>query len=121
MHKLWNLLLVKASLFGYNTIDMQKAIIKVQGSQYLVGKDQKILVDKLKDPKKIDFQVILVTDGERTEIGTPYIEKHNVQLSVLDEEVQGDKIYVQTYKAKSRYRRKIGFRPKYSQLLVKKV
>ncbi len=79
-----------------------------------------ILVGKLGDEKP-EAEVLLLVDGEKTKIGKPILKNVKVKLKVLEKEVKGKKLHVQTFKAKSRYRRKIGFRPIFTKLLVEKI
>ncbi len=56
---------------------MMKAVIETGSKQYLVTEGQSILVELLKDTgKTVDFQPLLVVDGENVMIGQPYLEKH---------------------------------------------
>ncbi|MBU0570160.1 50S ribosomal protein L21 [Patescibacteria group bacterium] len=96
------------------------AVIKIQGSQYKVAEGEEILVDKLGD-KKPEADVLLVCDGGKVKIGKPKVEDAKVKFKVITEEEKGKKLTIQKYKAKSRYRKKHGFRPKYTRLLVEKI
>jgi len=96
------------------------AVIKIKGTQYRVAEGDEILVDKLGKDKP-EARVLLVVDGEKVSVGKPEVKGADVKLKVLEEEIKGKKITVQTYKAKSRYRRKLGFRPRYTKLLVEKI
>ena len=99
---------------------MKYAVVKINGTQYRVNEGEKILVDKLGD-KKPEADVLLVVDGEKVKIGKPIVEKVKVKLKVITEEEKGKKLTIQKFKAKSRYRRKYGFRPRYTRLLVEKI
>lgn len=93
-------------------------VIHIAGSQYIIKEKDEILVNKLSvEP---EARVLLFADGDTVTVGTPIVDKVKVSLKVLGEE-KGEKLYVQKYKAKSRYRRKIGFRPQYTRLLVEKI
>ncbi|KKP46774.1 MAG: 50S ribosomal protein L21 [Candidatus Woesebacteria bacterium GW2011_GWA1_33_30] len=97
------------------------AVIRIGGKQYRVFEGEEILVDKLFDVKKISLDVLLFVDGERVEIGTPVLEKAKVTVKVITDIEKGVKIDIFKYKAKSRERRHVGFRPKYTRLLVQKI
>jgi len=96
------------------------AVIEIKGTQYRVAEGDEILVDKLGKDKP-DARVLLIVDGKKVTVGKPEVKGAKVSLKVIEEELKGKKVTVQTFKAKSRYRRKIGFRPKYSKLLVEKI
>lgn len=96
------------------------AVIRIKGNQYKVEESQELLVDKIgKDGPKAE--VLLVADNGKVKVGKPTVAGASVELSVVDKEVKGDKITVLTYKAKSRYRRKKGFRPRYSRIVIGKI
>jgi len=97
---------------------MQKyAVIKVNGSQYRVSEGDELLVDR---SKKVEPEVLLIVDGGDIKIGKPFIKEGKIKVSVLGDE-KGDKIVVQKYKAKSRYRKKIGFRASYTKIKIDKI
>jgi len=90
------------------------AIIKTGGKQYKVKEGDKIDIEKLegKEGKKIEFKdVLLVADenGKEVEIGNPTLKGKKVS-GTIDKQFRDDKITVIKYKAKSRYRRKLGHR-----------
>lgn len=99
---------------------MKYAIVKIKGQQYKVSEGDEILVDKLGTDKP-DVKVFLVVDEKSVKIGKPEVKGAKVKMKILEAEEKGKKLYVQTFKAKSRYRRKIGFRPIYSRLLIEKI
>lgn len=97
------------------------AVIRIGGKQYKVSEGQEILVDKLKDVKKVEAEVLLISDGDKVEIGAPVLEKAKVTLKVLTDMEKGEKVEVFKYKAKSRQRRHVGFRAQYTRLLIEKI
>ena len=99
---------------------MKYAVIEINRNQYRVEEGQEIFVDRLKD-KKIDPDVLLFVDKSKVKIGKPVVKGVKVKIKILEDIVKGKKIHVQTFKAKSRYRRKIGFRPLYTKLLIEKI
>ena len=97
------------------------AVIRIGGKQYRVSEGEEILVDKLIDTKKVSPEILLFVDGEKIEIGKPVLTKAKVTVKVLVEVEKGEKIDVFKYKAKSRERRHVGFRAKYTRLLIEKI
>lgn len=97
---------------------MKYAVIQMQGHQYLVKEKQTIQVDKLADPKKPEFDVLLVVDEKKISVGKPFVKGAKITLKVIDEVVKGKKVEVFKYKSKSRYRKRKGFRPKYSNIFI---
>lgn len=99
---------------------MKYAIIKIQGHQYQVSEKDEFLVDYLGENKP-EAEVLMTSEDGKVKLGKPTLKDVKVTLKVVTEEVKGEKIYVAKYKAKSRYRRRIGFRPKYTKLLVQTI
>jgi len=96
------------------------AVLKIKGKQYKVAEGDEILVDKFV-AKEVPFETLLVAKDDKVEVGNPFLKKVDIKLEILKEEELGEKISVFKYKAKSRYRKKTGFRPKFTRVLVKKI
>ena len=94
------------------------AVIRVKGRQYRVSEKEEILVDKAGDNPEAD--VLLVVDGEKVSIGKPKAIGAKISLKKM-EDLKGEKVTVIKFKAKSRYRKKIGFRPSYSRIVIEKI
>jgi large subunit ribosomal protein L21 len=95
------------------------AIVQSGGHQYRVAEGDEIEVELLGvdegDTVKLD-QVLLVS-GDGVKVGQPYVEGAVVEAQVLGE-AKGKKITVLRYRNKSRYRRQIGHRQKYTRLRI---
>lgn len=102
---------------------MQFAVIRTGGKQYLVKENDVIIVDKLdnKEKETVELPVLLTFDeeGKSFELGTPTLPK-TIKAEVVAQ-VKGDKIRVAKFKAKARYRKVTGFRPKLTQLKILKI
>ena len=88
------------------------AVIKTGGKQYSVNKDDILIVEKLPDDegKKITFNdVLMLTEGDKTLIGTPYVENAIVTAEIL-EQSRAKKIIVFKKKRRQNYRRTKGHR-----------
>lgn len=102
---------------------MQYAIIKSGGKQYKVSAGDTVSVDKLDlDGKKtINFEdVLLVVNEGSISLGKPMVKGASVEASFV-EEVKDEKIRVMRFKAKSRYRKTIGFRAQKTLLKIDKI
>jgi large subunit ribosomal protein L21 len=99
----------------------KQAVIRVSGTQYVVSEGELIETDRLpaKKGEKVTPEVLLVSDGGSVEIGTPTLET-KVNLEIVHHK-KGTKISGMRFKAKSRYRRRFGFRPSLTVLEVKKI
>jgi large subunit ribosomal protein L21 len=96
------------------------AVIRIKGKQYKVSEGDEILIDRL-GQAKAEAEVLLVVEGGKIQVGKPLLKGVKVKLKVLKDEEKGKKVTVTKFKAKSRYRRKYGFRPLYTRLLIEKI
>ena len=99
---------------------MNYAVIRINKRQYKVVEGQELLLDKTED-ENIDPEVLLLVNDKKVAIGNPRVKGAKVKIKVIEQEVKGKKVRVQKYKAKSRYRKKIGFRPKHTKVKVEKI
>lgn len=96
------------------------AIIESCGKQYKVTEGDVVFFEKLdtEEGKKVSFdKVVLVSDGEKIEIGNPYVKGFKVEGKVVAHG-KGKKIIVFKYKAKKNYRRKQGHRQPYTKVEI---
>ena len=96
------------------------AVFRIKGKQYKASEGQEILVDKL-DTDKPEAEILLLVNDAKVSVGNPVVSSAKTALKVVNSEEKGEKIAVFKYKAKSRYRRKMGFRPRFTRLLVEKI
>ncbi|HVV67017.1 MAG TPA: 50S ribosomal protein L21 [Candidatus Saccharimonadales bacterium] len=101
---------------------MKKAVIQTGGKQYIVQEGETINVERIKDAgKTIDFVPLLIVDGDKTEIGTPSLDKNKVTAEVVEADIQADKVTAIRYKAKKRVRKVRGHRQHQTVLKVTKI
>lgn len=96
------------------------AIIESCGKQYKVAEGDVIFFEKLdaEEGKKVTFDnVVLVSDGEKIEIGNPYVKGFKVEGKVVAHG-KAKKIIVFKYKAKKNYKRKQGHRQPYTKVEI---
>lgn len=98
---------------------MKYAVVRIKGHQYKVREGEELLVDKIEE-KKAEPEVLLVVDEDKVLVGKPVVKEAKVDLKVLGDE-KGEKIVIRKFKAKSRYRRKTGFRASLTRLQVSKI
>jgi large subunit ribosomal protein L21 len=96
------------------------AIIETGGKQYRVKVGDRISVERLPDDAggDITFDRVLLLGGDgSTRIGTPVVDGASVSARV-DDHFRGEKLIVFKYKAKKRYRRRIGHRQELTHLTI---
>lgn len=98
---------------------MKYAVVEIKGKQYKVMENDELLVDLISGD--IDYRVLLLVGEDEFKLGKPELDKKLVTIKKIEDKVMGEKLSVLKYKAKSRYRKKIGFRPIYTKLQVVKV
>jgi len=91
---------------------MNYAIVESGGKQYKVVEGTVLEVDFLdtEENKDVVFDKVLlhVSDGKVT-LGTPYITDMKISGTLLGQ-IKGEKLDIYKFRAKSKYRRHIGFR-----------
>ena len=101
------------------------AVIAFQWHQYIVKKGDEIVVDRLdaKAGDAITIDTVLLSfdeKGEKTVVGTPYVDKATVKAKVVDH-TKGDKMRVFKFQGKKRYSRTKGFTPQQTVLSIESV
>ena len=96
------------------------AVIKSGGRQFKVSVGQKLEVNRLpaEDGTQIRFgEVLLISDVNRSFIGTPFVEDAEV-LATVEKQTRGEKLIVFKYKSKKRYRHRRGHRQELTVLSI---
>lgn len=99
---------------------MNYAVITSGGKQYKVSDGKILELDKLPVEPGSTYafdKVLLTVDGDKINVGTPYLENITVTAKVL-EQTKGDKIRVAKFKAKARYRKVQGFRAQLTKVEI---
>lgn len=102
---------------------MKYAIVEHSGRQYLAEEGGRIEVDRLslEVGKPVEFkEVLLVTDGKVTEVGSPYVSGAKVKGKVVEHD-KAKKVRVFKYKPKQRYRKTRGHRQKLTRISIEAV
>lgn len=100
---------------------MKKAVIATGGKQYLVTEGEQIEVELLPTGKTVDFEALLVIDGENISVGKPNVEGVKVNAEVVEQEIKTDKVVAIRYKAKKRVRKVRGHRQRHTLVKITKI
>lgn len=95
------------------------AVVSILGHQYVVKEKDELLVNKV-NSDEVEYKVLLYVSNGKVSVGTPEVKDVKVTFKTIGDE-KGEKIYVQKYKAKSRSRKKIGYRHSNTRVLVEKI
>ncbi len=105
------------------------AVIEQGSKQYKVAEGDYLnidLTDVSPDAKTIELdKVLLVSDGEKVQVGTPFLEGAKVIASFKStaEEavIKGKKLYPMHFRRRKNTKRRIGHRQKYLQVVIDKI
>jgi len=93
------------------------AVIEINGKQFLVKEGDRV---KIASPKMGEIKVLLLTEGEKTQIGTPYLEDKKVETKILEQGRERKQVIFH-YHSKTRHRKKAGHRQHYTELEIFKI
>jgi len=96
------------------------AVIKSGGKQHRVEEGEFLRVEKLDvaTGEKIDFdEVLMVTDGEKVQIGTPYISGAKVTAEILNHG-RADKIRIIKFNRRKHSRKQMGHRQWFTEIKI---
>ncbi len=99
------------------------AVIKTGGKQYKVQQGDVLQVEKLGLEKETNItfdEVLLIEDGKKTLIGTPFVDKAKVH-AVIIENFKDDKVIIFKKKRRKQYRRTRGHRQELSRVRIEDI
>ena len=102
---------------------MTFAIVETGGKQVKVTEGSTVTVEKLdvKDGEKVTFdKVLLVDDGTTTKVGVPHVKGASVEGELVST-TKGKKLYVEKFKSKTGYSRRVGHRQLHSTVKITKI
>ena len=100
---------------------MKKAVIATGGKQYVVSEGDELAVELLKAEKSVDFEPLLVIDGDKTTVGTPTVKGAKVTADVVEQSAKADKVMAIRYKAKKRVHTVRGHRQQHTVIKISKI
>jgi large subunit ribosomal protein L21 len=99
------------------------AVIQTGGKQYRVTPGEEVKVEKLfgKIGDNVTFdKVLLTSDGEKIDLGNPYLENIKVN-GLITRHDRNRKVIVFKYKRRKGYRKKQGHRQNYTLVKVENI
>ncbi len=105
------------------------AVIEQGSKQYKVAEGDCLdidLTDISPNAKTIELdKVLLINDGEKVKIGTPFLKGAKViasfKTTAQDAVVKGEKLYPTHLRRRKNSKRRIGHRQKYLQVVIEKI
>lgn len=96
------------------------AVFVTGGKQYKVQQGDTLRVEKLavEEGSSMEFDsILLVADGDRVEVGSPYVEGRKI-LATVRSHGRGKKVKVVKFKRRKGYLRQMGHRQSYTELEI---
>ncbi len=98
------------------------AIVQHGGHQYRLEPGQTVEIERVAAAagEPFTFDHVLFVAGDAPQVGSPTVPGASVTATVIGE-VKGDKVVVQRYKPKNRYKVRTGHRQRYTRLKVESI
>lgn len=99
------------------------AIVRTGAKQYRIQEGDILCVEKLNKEKGEKFtfnEVLLVEDGKKTLIGTPFVENVLVRAEII-ENLKDDKVIVFKKRRREQYRRTRGHRQELTRIRIEEI
>ncbi|MBZ5714604.1 50S ribosomal protein L21 [Nannocystis radixulma] len=98
---------------------MQQAIIRTGGRQFRVSPGSVLRVEKLpaEAGATVNFDVLLVGQGDTVKIGKPLVAGAKVEAKVVSHG-RGPKLIVYKFRKRTNYRKKQGHRQAYTEVKI---
>lgn len=96
------------------------AVIVSGGQQFRVKPGQLLKVEKIAagPDASIKFdKILMVSDGEKTVVGAPYVSGYTVNAEIV-KEGRGDKIRIIKFKRRKHHMKRMGHRQSYTEVKI---
>jgi large subunit ribosomal protein L21 len=99
------------------------AVVEDRNQQYRVAPGERVRLARnaeLAPGAAVTFDKVCLVGGDDARVGTPYVAGARVTAVVLGN-VQGPKVIVQKFRRRKNYRRRTGFRAKYTEVRIEEI
>ena len=99
------------------------AVVDILGQQFKVSENTKYYVPRLKQEPESEVtfdQVLLLSDGKETKVGSPVVKGAKVTAKVLSH-LKDDKVLVFKKKRRKGYKRTKGHRQQYTEIEINSI
>jgi large subunit ribosomal protein L21 len=100
------------------------AILEDRNQQYRVAEGDRVLIAfnrELEQGSMVQFDKVCAITGDTPQVGEPYVEGASVTAKVICAEVKGPKLVVQKFKRRKNYRRRTGFRARFTEVRIESI
>ena len=99
------------------------ALVEIKGKQYKAEKGSVLTVDRFENQNgeavELD-KVLLVSDGDNTKVGAPYVDGAKVK-AVVEDSFKNKKVKILKFKRRKGYLRQKGHRQQFTKLKVEDI
>lgn len=101
------------------------AVIKTGGQQFRVEQGTTLKVEKLEvEPgKAITFgeeEVLMIADGDKVQVGTPFVKKASVEATVVSQG-KGKKVHILKFRRRKHSMKQQGHRQLFTEIEITKI
>lgn len=98
------------------------AVITSGGRQYRVAEGQTLKVEKLPADigSKVDFEVLMVANGDKVTVGKPVVKGCKVAASVIGQG-RHDKIKIMKFRRRKHHQKETGHRQYFTEVKIEKI
>ena len=99
------------------------AVIKTGGQQFRVEEGTTLKIEKLKiEPsKKVIFEeVLMVTDGDNVQVGTPFVPKATVEAKIISQG-KGKKVHILKFRRRKHSMKQQSHRQLFTEIEIVKI
>lgn len=99
------------------------AVVAHGGSQHKMQVGQELLLDNMPNEAgdAVEFgDVLLISDGERSQVGQPHVAGVSVKAEVVGHEL-GDKVEILKFKRRKHHMKRQGHRQQYTRVVIKAI
>jgi len=97
------------------------AVVEDRNLQYRVAAGDRLLIaldGSLDEGATVTFDKVCLVTGSEPKIGTPYVDGASVKATVVRNQVKGPKLIVQKFKRRKGYRKRTGFRARFTEIRI---
>jgi len=95
------------------------AVIETGGKQYTVAKGETLKIEKLEleTGATLDFPVLMLANGDKTQVGAPHVKGTLVKAEVISHG-RGDKVKILKHRRRKHYRKQMGHRQWFTEVKI---
>ena len=98
------------------------AVIKTGGKQYKVAQGETLKIEKLTADigQTVEFEVLMVADGDKIQVGAPFLKNAKVSATVV-EHGRGEKVKILKMRRRKHYRKQMGHRQSFTAVKIAEI